>query len=237
MGCDIHLYVEKKVDGDWVTADKWTPDKCAESLDALSVDYDDSFYHGRNYQLFSILADVRNGSGFAGCDTGDCFTPIAAPKGLPDNASAEVKREADSWDSDGHSHSYLTVQELLNYDWTQVTKRRGWVDAFNYAYWVDFRKKRGELPEEFCGGVSGGDIQHVTEEEMQRKLAAIKDRFSQCGHGWRKAVKTELVSVYCPFEMPQYYYQSAKDFLGETLPRLLALGRPDDVRIVFWFDN
>lgn len=34
-----------------------------------------------------------------------------------------------------------------------------------------------------------------------------------------------------------HYYEVASDFLSETLPRLWRLGQPEDVRIVFWFDN
>ncbi len=37
------------------------------------------------------------------------------PKGLPDNVSIEVKTESDEWGIDGHSHSFLTLKELLDY--------------------------------------------------------------------------------------------------------------------------
>ena len=47
--------------------------------------------------LFAILAGVRNGYGFAGCDTGDGFRPIAPPRGLPGDVSPEVAEEARRW--------------------------------------------------------------------------------------------------------------------------------------------
>lgn len=78
MGCDIHFYVEKRINGIWQTADKWSADL---DDDRPYVDYDDRFYRDRNYDLFGILADVRNGRGFAGVTTGEGFVPIAAPQG------------------------------------------------------------------------------------------------------------------------------------------------------------
>src|SRR5262249_46209472 len=131
MGCDIHFYVEKQVNGAWYSADKWAPNEDAgdEGEPILALAYKNRFYSDRNYNLFGILANVRNGSGFAGCDTGDGFVPISEPRGIPDDVSKEVKAEADRWDGDGHSHSWLTVTELMAYDWTQTTKLRGYVSA------------------------------------------------------------------------------------------------------------
>lgn len=56
MGCDIHLYVERKLEGRWVTCDKWS-DRWGEGL---KVERGDSFYRERNYSLFTILAGVRD---------------------------------------------------------------------------------------------------------------------------------------------------------------------------------
>ncbi|GAI60500.1 unnamed protein product, partial [marine sediment metagenome] len=87
MGCDIHLFVEKRVGGNWVPADKWVPDKESEDKDALMVPYGNRYYDGRNYHLFAILADVRNNFGFAGIDRGDQFNPISDPRGLPQDVT------------------------------------------------------------------------------------------------------------------------------------------------------
>ena len=133
MGCDIHLYVEKwtssnNYDGPkdlsedreqklsevledvptkfrWVSADKW------ELEDGnWHVPYNLEYYGGRNYYLFGILADVRNGSG---------VEPINYPKGIPDDASAGYLYICNLWDSDAHSHSYFTLEELLNVHWSE----------------------------------------------------------------------------------------------------------------------
>ncbi len=237
MGCDIHLYVEVKTPEGWRSADKWSKEDYGEDGSRVDVDYDDRFYRDRNYDLFAILADVRNGRGFAGCDTGDGFKPIAAVRGLPQDVSPDVKASSDRWDCDGHSHSWLTVAELLAYDWTQVTNIRGLVSASEYVEWCRWRRRSGEPPESYCGGTSGTVL---SEDELKAKTETIKSRFEGKGFGWWKdyvsAVAAE-VRVYAPFELAQPYYKCARSFWSDCIPRLLHLGKPEDVRIVFWFDN
>ena len=146
MGCDIHLYVEKKrVDGIWITADEWGDiwsEECGDDIDTVC---DNPYYEGRDYSLFAALAGVRNSYG---------VNPVSSPRGLPDDACYEVKREAATWSTDAHSHSWLTVKELLSYHMKKKTK-----------YGLD-------------------------------------------GQFWET-----------------------------TMPELVWLGEPEDVRIVFWFDN
>lgn len=244
MGCDIHLYVERKVDGKWISADKWTPDPYVEEDEEprMTVDYDDRFYKGRNYDLFGILADVRNGRGFAGIVTGDGFKPIAMPKGLPSDVTPEVKADFDRWGSDGHSHSYLTLAELQAYDWKgQTAKHRGWVDVINFALF----EKNGK-PQAWSNGVSGGKVKHVGHEEMRAIVnkyrteitAALEDDAAPMSF-MQKLWDTERRSNYTVVEWEEAYAVSVKPFLTETMPKLEALsyGRPENVRIVFWFDN
>lgn len=249
MGCDIHFYVEKREGSRWVSADTW----CKDEYGSLST-YDWSsdhksrgrpFYDGRNYGLFAILANVRNGYGFAGVDTGDGYVPISKPRGLPQDASPNVKRSSEEWDGDGHSHSHFTVAELLAYDWTQVTKRRGWVDPVEWAKWRDFGKPVG-----WSGGVGGGETRHYTPNEFEVAWKALREergypeqRYASahlCAseYGDLAAFCSKLEgSPYCQVEWNQPYYEVVGEFLGETMPRLWRLGRPEDVRIVFWFDN
>lgn len=99
MGCDIHIYREKKINGAWVTADHWA-DEYDEGR--LSVPYKMRAYSGRNYDLFGFLSDgVRN------------TVPGAfSPRDTPADASSEVAQEVARWDGDGHSHSWLGLDEL-----------------------------------------------------------------------------------------------------------------------------
>lgn len=100
MGCDIHTYKEKFVDGRWQTADEWVPYDNEEKT--LEVPYKKHAYTGRNYNLFGLLAGVRNREG----------TLTLAPRGIPFDVSPEVQAANESWDADGHSHSYLYLHEL-----------------------------------------------------------------------------------------------------------------------------
>lgn len=234
MGCDIHFYVERLENGKWVSADKWTPNEYAggEGEPETEVKYEDCFCSERNYNLFAILADVRNGSGFAGCDTGDGFVPISKPRGLPDDVSEQVNADATRWDGDGHSHSWLTVEELLAYDWTQTTRRRGYLTADEYWRWNKWDRKEGESPQSYSGDVVGGSVRKVTEKQMQRLLQPF-------GQQWEaeEQIKQELDSVHCQCEWEQPYYKAVRHFLSDTMPRLWRLGKPEEVRCVFWFDN
>ena len=64
--------------------------------------------------------------------------PIDFPRGIPDDLSSGYKYITNRWDGDGHSHSYFTLHELLNVDWSKYEKsdspafsnRVGWLDEF-----------------------------------------------------------------------------------------------------------
>jgi hypothetical protein len=239
MGCDIHFYVEKKENGKWISADEWEKDtECGEPY--LHVAYGKEFYDDRNYGLFAILAGVRNNYGFAGCDLGDKFNPISQPKGLPDDVCEEVKQASDYDGVDGHSHSWFTVQEILDFDWTQIVKMRGFVNAREYYRWASYKKDKGYAPESYCGGVSGRDVNIVSEKEMVELTDALKGEEQIKPLKYNEIVdkiKKELQHHYCQAEWTTTYYRCAGIFLSETIFRLLGLGKPEEVRMVFWFDN
>ena len=120
MGCDIHLYVEIKINqslilekknyskpNKWKSIDKWEKED-----NYYVVPYECRFYGGRNYNLFTALCGVRgyNFEGKINC--------VSESKGVPDDVSFEVEREIISWDGDGHSHSWNTLKELKEFDWS-----------------------------------------------------------------------------------------------------------------------
>ncbi|WP_421105815.1 hypothetical protein [Serratia marcescens] len=101
MGCDIHLYREKQVDGQWVTADVWEEDDDGEGGTYSEVPWQNRFTD-RNYKLFGLLSKgVRADYPFS-----------FEPRGLPFNACNEVEANSERWNGDGHSHSYLYLHEL-----------------------------------------------------------------------------------------------------------------------------
>jgi hypothetical protein len=207
MGCDIHFFVEKLNS----ESGKWEP-----------VGDEGDFYDDRNYRLFGILADVRNGVGFAGCDTGDRFNPIAEPRGLPVDVSQTIATEYDEWGDDGHSHSFFTLKELLDYDWSQVAVLRGYVDESGYKHFKEHRH-----PNEWCGNTFGSRIEKITNMQMDDLLAGILKRDNE------KYYHTQI-------QWTKTYQECAGDFFTKTIPALQELVAYDDtesVRIVFWFDN
>lgn len=128
MGCDIHLYGEKKITPKWfefwkkqkwVSIDKWSnnEDYPEDSDREFTIKYEERIYtDGRNYNLFCALAGVRSWEFL------NAVTPVSNPKGIPINSCSEIINEVKSWDSDGHSHSFLTLKELMDYDWSNWGK-------------------------------------------------------------------------------------------------------------------
>lgn len=234
MGTDIHLYVERREGGEWVSADTWEPDEYSElAPKPLSVPFDAHFYGERNYDLFAILADVRNGVGFAGVPTGTGFNVIAQPRGLPTDLSPQLAHEAEAYLD--HTPSWLLLSEILAFDWTQTVTKQAWCNGPNYAGWNEWARARGDGPNEYSGGVSGGGVRHVDEAQMKQLVGELVTP----GMGWQArqdALKT-LSYTYCPVSWPATYARRCRDFLAETVFRLLRLGKPEDVRIVFWFDS
>lgn len=251
MGCDIHFYVERRVDGVWQTADEWEQDPYDEDPGHLTVDYEKSFYHDRNYDLFSILADVRNGHGFAGVKTSEGFIPMFAPRGVPDDACPEYKAAATGYGSDGHSHSWVTLAEILAYDWTERTLKQGWVGP---QEWARARDNGGKGPEGWSGMISGGAVRHLTSEEFEAAWQQVRAELVIPEHykayalvqDWReehKAALSRMVELLgggtpvCLVTWTIPYYHAGRTFLSEVVSRLLRLGAHDDVRCCFFFDN
>ena len=124
MGCDIHLFTEikKSINSEdkWVNVDNWRYNPYYQEGNnnwerMLSVE---SIYSGRNYELFGILAGVRNRNNDS----------IDDPRGLPEDVSEVTKKESDRGDGDGHSHSWLTLRELKEYQGLHpVVKRSGFI--------------------------------------------------------------------------------------------------------------
>lgn len=245
MGCDIHLYVEYRTSADlpWQSADKWS----GAYGDGPDVDFRDSFYHDRNYDLFAMLADVRNGSGFAGVDTGDGFVPIAMPKGLPEDLSPELNDLMVVRGMIEHTPSWLTVGELMAYDWTQTTIKRGWVNAIEWA-----RHRDSGSPNSWSGGISGPSIKYVSVDEMERAWQQLRAERDYPEIRYASAHLREISGgnpdlerfdqiiggrAHTQVSWQRFYYQQAKEFIGTVLPRLWRLGSAENVRIVFFFDN
>jgi hypothetical protein len=102
MGCDIHILTEKQLpNGTWESLDnsevqdEGTDDEYFDVTHRISTD--------RNYALFGLMsAGVR-------CEFD--FSFVSKDK-FPDDASQLAKDYNEQWDCDGHSHSWLTLNEI-----------------------------------------------------------------------------------------------------------------------------
>jgi hypothetical protein len=98
MGCDIHLYKEKKVNGVWVTADEFVKEYSDEPA---NVPWEKRYTY-RDYDLFGFLCEgVRRNNPYA-----------FKPRGIPFNVSLEVNTIYKVWGPDSHGSSYLNLSEL-----------------------------------------------------------------------------------------------------------------------------
>ncbi len=156
MGTDIHGVFQRR------TSDGW---------EDVATEYQEE----RHYYLFSVLADVRNGFGFAGVKTYDPVEPIAERRGLPEDfamdgedhpvRALELMGRSSEWHRDGeplavwmgdHSHSWLTADEILTYaakHADSTARHDGILSVEQYSEW-----DKHSTPESFCRGVSGHGI-------------------------------------------------------------------------------
>lgn len=255
MGTDIHLYVERRTANNaWERARPapWICPWCRGS--GKSPRDEDCFwcagagktekeFHERNYNLFAMLAGVRNGTGFAGCDTGDGFVPLAEPRGLPTDTSIEDTLNDDTIDFDSpnyvwlgdHSHSYCSLAEALGYDYDRVTKHRGCVNAAEYAAWLDEGGKRA--PASFSGGVMDQLVRTIERSAMDAMLRAGRIDTTTATGAFGSPEADDGLCYYTTVEWEATYRESAGPSWFAFLEACLSLGRPEDVRLVFGFDS
>lgn len=249
MGCDIHIKCEIKRKDKWeLNTDKVFPNpwyKEDSDSEWQKDEFQDTPDDNRNYDWFAILADVRNGRGFAGISTGSGFDVIAEPKGVPEDATEEWKKEVERWDCDMHSHSYLTLEEFDNFDWNQFTMKYGVISLKQY----EGLKGTSESPESWCGATSGGNIITVNTDIADAILAdpEIGLRIEEGKGLWREKVVTideengkpaSEFDVNVSYEWPVHYSEWFEHKIKNVVEPMRKLKETyGDVRIVFGFDN
>lgn len=197
-------------------------------------------YRNRNYDVFAMLAGVRNGRGFAGCDLGDGFVPVAEPRGLPGDMSEPLRKlfhdakEADGDEFDAlydkakadfgafpgeHTPSWLSLRELLDYDLNQVTRMRGVVTVAAYAAWAETAPRKA--PANYCGDVMGERI-------LIADLSLLKEP---------PPLAFDPSVTHVKVAWHETYREAGGCFFSVFVPELAKHGAPDDVRIVFNFDS
>lgn len=193
MGCDIHIQIERRVGDVWQVVPWSSPLKRRYSGHAIANSHGDPWgcggpralgipdcFDSRNYDLFGVLANVRNGT------WGAMLLPIADPRGLP------IDKDSIGYLGD-HSFSWVTLRELQDYPWSTLVTKTGFVDE---------------------------EAAQAFEETGQTPV--VYSRWSSRGRSIRWTQSIEVCVNY---------------WNDKVLPVLATLGEPDNVRIVFGFDN
>jgi hypothetical protein len=137
MGCDIHVVAQVLIAGKWKTNS--------------AIICDD-----RSYDTFAVLANVRNGYGFAGIPTGEAYEPISKPRGFPPGFEVDGEDHNGKWMGD-HSHSYVSLAELMDYADRHATTRRTKFGVIPVAVY-EHLKETGGAPNDWSYGISGPGI-------------------------------------------------------------------------------
>jgi len=146
-------FAEKLTHKDESGAGKWLLEKIAavdtvgvgdyrdeyDGLPTWDVEYEDKFYTGRDYALFSALAGVR------GRDH-----QIWEERGFPEDACDNVREDYEAWGEDGHTPSWQTLDELLQVDWKALFDRAhaGYVNK----EWAEALERLKDLAYAKCDG-------------------------------------------------------------------------------------
>jgi hypothetical protein len=223
VGTDIRYFAETKTPEGWKLANIHHGDNAP-------------FYFGenRNYELFTILAGVQR-QGFR-----EKLEPIDAPRGLPPDVSAPVLGYAKRWEPYAYDHSWLTLRELRDFPWHEKKLwLRAYVDRENFRRFCETG-----MPERFacrppattaCGRAcevrfppSGWRI--VSAQDMTALLDFSEEEIASLMECDPAQLRTQI-----KFGVP--YSRFCPALFSDTLPKLDALGPPDEVRVVFWFDS
>lgn len=199
-----------------------------------------NFEMGRHYQLFAVLADVRNGTGFAGVKTGERVTPIAEPRGYPEDFASKCFSPEDECDCEDlhpittvdvidprrrrwqgandplhiwmgdHSHSWLTADEMLAWFATAPTVMK--TGIINRS---EFEAWDGQsAPTSWCGGIWGNDVVIVNDNKVERENTP---NWTHISIEWQSGLREELA----------YFFEEVQRLKEEH----------GTVRFVFGFDS
>ncbi len=163
MGCDIHVLIERRVNDKWERVPHRVPwREQYDGADPSTLLLPDAF-DNRNYDLFGVLAGVRNGT------WGEPNPPIAQPRGWPEDSAWPFNVDGDKaspWVGD-HSHSWVTLRELEDYPWDARARKRGWVTHEQAA------KFRADGIPPSCYAAGGNHGEYI--EWTETRLSAVRD--------------------------------------------------------------
>jgi hypothetical protein len=141
VSTEIYCFVEVRRDGRWEKVGPIFPNPYWQA-DVVEDGPRTSWYRGpltdrldiaRNYDLFGILAGVRNP------DIEPVVRPV--PRGVPEDASPEYRARLRGWGD--VCSSWVTLAELQAYDWNGPgAVRHDWDDPTFKPAWEEYNARR-----------------------------------------------------------------------------------------------
>jgi hypothetical protein len=142
MGTDITCRAERRdKGGNWITIDGLSP------------------FNWRSYGIFGFLADVRNHS---------AVPPIAPQRGLPDDVDPATRDYYEDWENGNHGASWLTLRELLVFDYDQEFEDRRMIRNGDGGVTCDPGEGKRVTYREFLGDAYFDDIEELKAAGAER---------------------------------------------------------------------
>ena len=218
MSMEMLFFVEGRDNGVWKSCDNLRLVGDPMSFDVVGND----FYKGSNEELFAMLA---------GLDPQRINT-IAHARGLPKDLSPELTDVVEQVFRPGTAASWLSLVELLVFDWEQKLEIRATVNGPVYEQWSRSDPERDYHPP--VDSISNRKPRiRISERTMAADITSIKKRHSP--DQWGTMIEQELGNCFCNVTRSWTYAQKAGSFYNQTLPRMEEQGISEDVRCVFWF--
>jgi hypothetical protein len=241
MGCDIHCWVEKRVDGAWALVPSrrgepgfsgWADEAYGEKNPGeTEVDRRDhnrymaAWHIDRNYALFGILAGVRRG---------EYRTVVEYPvpsgetglRGWPEDRCPDLKDEQED-----HSGHWLLLSELNAFDWQQTIPVEGRVALPDYLAC----RQRHDIWAYPVGS-------EVSKADADAMLASATGEAAQLL--LRESIRQDprYHGAYVTVTRDVPYAEHVPEFVTQHLPALNATATregvgPQDLRLLFYFDS
>lgn len=239
MGTDIHSIAQVKRGGQWVTV-------------AIAIAGDQRYYN-----TFAMLANVRNGRGFAGCWTSTGFPVIHEERGLPSDLVLAGPEDRDvhvdktqlvaAWNWDGED-TPIDSPEASRVSSITVEDSTMWLGDHSYS-WCTLAELRAFIEnvakktETFIVGV-------VTREQYEEHQRTGKPYESWCGMVSGQGVyvvgrvgSSGPLPDHCTHVQTNWSVNAFKESGVGDIEKALTLvaertgAQPEDLRFVYGFDN
>lgn len=206
------MYAEVRKNGVWEKAGSIFPSAFSEMRGKLT----DRVCDERNAFLYELFGWTTNKA-----EKYTVIHPISELRGIPNDASKEIANN--HYFCFGGFTSYVTLNEILNYNWDATISHIGRIPEKSYVHW----KRDGILPARWDRHISGEDKKVITSFVMN----GILDGSIQRDEGIKYYVAVEYA--------PKSYKEYCSFFCSTSLPLLINLvpqnGNYEDVRVVYTF--